>query len=87
MLPIGGWRYRHRETVGQGSFFGELAFIDDEPRSADAEAKWDSDLYAISRRRINECSRVDATIGVLVFARLAKAIAVRLRDATLALSD
>jgi CRP-like cAMP-binding protein len=64
-----------------------LAFIDNEPRSADAVAKWDTDLYTLSRRRFNECSRAEATIGVLVFVRLAKAIAVRLRDATLALSD
>jgi hypothetical protein len=44
------------------------------------DAKWDTDLYVLSRRRFNERSRANATIGVLVFARLAKAIALRLRD-------
>jgi len=66
--------------VSQGSFFGELAFIDNETRSTDVDAKWDTDLYVLSRRRFNERSRANATIGVLVFARLAKAIALRLRD-------
>jgi SulP family sulfate permease len=83
MLPIEGGKYRHLATVSQGSFFGELAFIDKERRSADVEAKWDTDLYVLSRHRFNECSRADAGIGVLVFARLAKAIALRLRDTNL----
>jgi sulfate permease, SulP family len=83
MLPIEGGKYRHLATVSQGGFFGELAFIDKERRSADVEAKWDTDLYVLSRRRFNECSRADAAIGVLVFARLANAIALRLRDTNL----
>jgi SulP family sulfate permease len=87
MLPIENGKHRHLATVSQGNFFGELAFIDLETRSADVEAKWDSDLYVLSRRRFNECSRADATIGVLVFARLAKTIALRLRDTNLALSE
>jgi hypothetical protein len=41
---------------------------------------WTPNGYVLSRRRFNERSRANATIGVLVFARLAKAIALRLRD-------
>jgi hypothetical protein len=37
----------------------------------------------LSRRRFDERSRADARIGVLVFERLAKAIALRLRDTNL----
>ena len=74
-------------TVSQGSFFGELAFIDNEARSADVEAKWDSDLYVLSRRRFDECSRTDPNTGAVVFERLAKTIALRLRDTNVALSD
>lgn len=87
MLPIGAGNYRYLATVSQGSFFGELAFIDNQARSADVEAKWDSDLYALSRRRFDECSRADPTIGAVLFERLAKTIALRLRDTNLALSD
>ncbi|HYK18770.1 MAG TPA: cyclic nucleotide-binding domain-containing protein, partial [Bryobacteraceae bacterium] len=80
LLPVAEGKYRHLATVSQGGFFGELAFIDNETRSTDVDAKSDTDLYVLSRRRFNECSRANATIGVLVFARLAKAIALRLRD-------
>ena len=83
MLPLQDGNYRHLATETQGGFLGELAFIDSDARSADVEAKWDTDLYVLSRRRFDERSRADARIGVLVFERLAKAIALRLRDTNL----
>jgi CRP-like cAMP-binding protein len=39
------------ETSGQGSIVGELALIDDAPRSATAIAKTDCRLVAVDRRR------------------------------------
>jgi CRP-like cAMP-binding protein len=39
------------ETAGPGSIVGELALIDDEPRSASVVAKTDCRLVAIDRRR------------------------------------
>ena len=39
------------EVVGPGSIFGELALIDDEPRSATAMAKTDARLVEVDRRR------------------------------------
>ena len=39
------------ETSGQGSIVGELALIDDEPRSATAIAKTECKLVVIDRRR------------------------------------
>lgn len=41
----------HLETVSPGSIFGELALIDDAPRSASALAKSDVRLVAVDRRR------------------------------------
>jgi hypothetical protein len=73
------------ERSSISTFFPTLACTP--TRSADVEAKWDSDLYVLSRRRFNECSRMDTAIGVLVFARLAKTIALKLRDTNLVLSD
>jgi len=87
MLPTEGGKYVHLATVSQGSFFGELAFIDNEARSADVEAKWDTDLYVLSRRRFDECSRADPATAAVFFERLAKIIALRLRDTNAALSD
>jgi CRP/FNR family cyclic AMP-dependent transcriptional regulator len=39
------------EIAGPGSIVGELALIDDEPRSATAVARTDSRLVAVDRRR------------------------------------
>lgn len=39
------------ETVGPGRFFGEMALIDESPRSATAIAKTDVKLIPISRER------------------------------------
>jgi len=39
------------ETAGPGSIVGELALIDDEPRSATVVAKTNSRLVAVDRRR------------------------------------
>ena len=75
------------DEAGPGGFFGELAFIDNETRSADVEAKWDTDLYVLSRRRFDEYARTDPTLGAVLFERLAKIISSRLRDTNLALSD
>lgn len=36
--------------LGQGEFFGEMALLDDLPRSADAMALEDSQLYALNRK-------------------------------------
>lgn len=39
------------ERIRAGSIFGELALIDDEPRSASVVAKTDTRLVAVDRRR------------------------------------
>jgi CRP/FNR family cyclic AMP-dependent transcriptional regulator len=37
-------------VLGQGEFLGEMALLDDQPRSADAMALEDSHLYALNRK-------------------------------------
>ncbi|HKB90051.1 MAG TPA: cyclic nucleotide-binding domain-containing protein [Opitutaceae bacterium] len=39
------------DTIGSGGVFGEMALIDDLPRSASAIAKTDSKLVLVNRRR------------------------------------
>jgi SulP family sulfate permease len=80
MLPLGGRRRHHLATIGRGDFFGELSFLDREVRSADVVAKVPADLYVLSRSRFNEQVESNTTFGVQVLARLAVAIAERLRQ-------
>jgi SulP family sulfate permease len=80
LLPLEGGKRHHLATFARGDFFGEISFLDRSMRSADAEAKAPTDLYVLSRARFDECSRADAAFGVRVFARLALAMALRLRQ-------
>jgi sulfate permease, SulP family len=86
LLPLEGGKYHHLATIGQGGVIGELAFLDRGVRSADVEAKVDTDLYLLSRSRFNELARADAAMGVQVFARLALSIAESLRQTDAELS-
>ncbi len=80
MLPLEKGKRHHLATIGQGDFFGELSFLDRNVRSADVEAEVPTDLYILSRSRFNEQSRLNAAIGVMVFARMALTIGSRLRQ-------
>jgi len=80
LLPLEGGKRHHIATFERGDFFGELSFLDRGVRSADAEAKVLTDLYILSRSRFDEQIHSDAAVGVQVFARLALAIADRLRQ-------
>ncbi|MGR9013527.1 MAG: SLC26A/SulP transporter family protein [Gammaproteobacteria bacterium] len=80
LLPLQGGKYHHLATFGQGDYFGEMAFLDHHQRSADAIAKIDCDLYVLSRKEFNAQVYNDAVLGVRIFARIAGAISLRLRQ-------
>jgi SulP family sulfate permease len=81
LLPLEGGKQHHLATIGQGDFFGEIAFLDRGSRSADVVAKVPTDLYVLSRARFNSHAATDPAFGVRFFASLALAIAERLRQA------
>lgn len=81
MLPLEKGKYHHLATIGRGDFFGEVVFLDRGHRSADAVAKVRTELFVFSRLQFNKLSRSDATVGVQIFARVAHALALRLRQA------
>jgi SulP family sulfate permease len=78
-LPLDHGRHHNLAYFGRGNFFGEMAFLDHGTRSADAIATSDTELFVISRARFNEMSRPHPLLGVKMFARLARALALRLR--------
>jgi len=80
MLPLEGGKLHHLATVSRGNFFGELSFLDRRSRSAHVEAKTPTDLYVLSRSRLEDYLSADATLGVKIFGRLSLVIAERLRQ-------
>ncbi|MBU2026831.1 MAG: cyclic nucleotide-binding domain-containing protein, partial [Proteobacteria bacterium] len=79
VLPLENDRYHILAIFGRGNFFGEIAFLDRGKRSADAVADKDTDLFVISRKKFDEASKTNPIVGVKLFARLARGLAIRLR--------
>ena len=74
-------RQHHLAVFGPGDFFGEVAFLARTPRTADAIALSDTDLYVISREVFDEISLRDPAISAAFFQSLAGVEALRLREA------
>lgn len=81
LLPVEGGRGHHLATFGRSDFFGEVAFLDRGRRTADAVALTAASVYVLSRARFDELSRARPALGAVLFARLARAEALRLRQA------
>ena len=84
-LPLKDGGYHNLASFGRGNFFGEMAFLTREVRSAEAVATTATDLYVIERSRFDGTSRAHPLVGVKMFARLARTLAVRLRHTDLEL--
>ncbi len=79
MLPLEGGKARHISSFGRGDFFGEMAFLDGDPRSADAIAFNDVELFALSRKTFDAFVEGHKKVGLNLMEGLASALASRLR--------
>lgn len=64
-------------TLEKGEFFGEMAILNDKPRSASAETIEDSDMLVIDRKTFETLLRSNVEIAI----RFIKRLADRLREA------
>ena len=71
----------HVATFHRGDFFGDIAFLDRNARSADAVAERATELFEISRERFDELAEKHPRLGMEFFAGLARSLAIRLRYA------
>lgn len=85
VLPLADGRSHHLASFGRGGFFGEMAFLDRQPRSADAIAFTDCDLFVLSRQRFDELVAHHKMLGMNLMEGLALLLAERLRQANTAL--
>lgn len=79
MLPISEKQSHHLGTFGRGSFFGEMAFLDGDVRSADAVAFTDTELYALSRKTFDTVAEEHKKLALGLMEGLASVLASRLR--------
>ena len=80
-LPLRLTEKQHRlASFARGDFFGDLGFLTGRKRIADALAEMPTDLFVLARPRFDELSRGNPIVGAMFFARLAEAVALRLRD-------
>jgi CRP/FNR family cyclic AMP-dependent transcriptional regulator len=70
-LRLGGLRL---EIVGEGEFFGEMALIDEEPRSARAIALSDCELQAVDRERFEFMVQQTPSFALRVMRTLAQSL-------------
>jgi SulP family sulfate permease len=80
-LPIAGKLTYHVATFGRGDFFGEMTFLDREPRSADAMAFTDTELFELSRVRFDTLAAEHKKLAIQLLEGIARTLAIRLRRA------
>lgn len=79
MLPLSDKQSHHLGTFGQGAFFGEMAFLDGEVRSADAVAFSDTELYVLSRKAFDMLAEEHKKLALGLMEGLASVLSRRLR--------
>jgi SulP family sulfate permease len=81
ILPVTGKLAYHLATFGRGDFIGEMAFLDREPRSADAMAFTDTELFVLSRQRFDTLASEHKKLAIQMLEGIARTLAMRLRRA------
>lgn len=75
-----------RETVGvdlkNGTFFGEMSFLDGAPRSAGALAKTDVSILELTRKKLNRMAEEFPAVTIKLLLRLSSILSRRLRQTT-----
>jgi SulP family sulfate permease len=79
VLPVGEKQTHHLGTFGRGAFFGEMAFLDGEPRSADAVAFSDVELFVLSRQVFDKFAEEHKKVALALMEGIASVLASRLR--------
>lgn len=78
-MPLAGRSAHHLATYGPGEVFGELAFVDRQPRSADAIAHSDTEAYVLTRERFDQLTAEHHKLALNLMEWIATVVASRLR--------
>ncbi len=79
VLPLANGQTHHLATFGRGDFIGEMSFLDREPRSADAVAETETELFVLSRARFDALAFEHRSLAANLLEGIARTLAIRLR--------
>lgn len=82
LLPMGGGRSRRVASFAPGVVFGEMALLDNQPRSADAVAKSAGTVWELTREQLSRIEREHPQIARCIQYNLSRSLAERLRLTT-----
>ena len=74
-----GLALKHIATYGRGDFVGGLSFLDRRPRSNDAIAITDCEMYVLSKEKFDYLAEEHKRIAFVLISKLARMLAIRLR--------
>jgi len=80
-VPLANGRSRRLSTLGAGVAFGEMAILDDQPRSADIVADEDGALARLSVADLHEVAFEHPNLAATLYRNLSVALSRRLRSA------
>jgi sulfate permease, SulP family len=80
VIPLNDGKFYHIVTIGKGGVFGEMAFIDNIRRSADAIAMEEVHLFVLSQEKFEIVTKAHPEIAGIFFHRLALLTVKRLRQ-------
>jgi SulP family sulfate permease len=78
-LPLHKKKDWHIGTFGRGDFIGEMGFLDNARRSADALALTDVECFALSRKRFDEMVGEHSLAAAYIYEGIARTLAMRIR--------
>ena len=85
-LPLEGNRHQRMDVFSAGMSFGEFAFLDGSPRSADIVAVTPGSCRLLSRRMFDELGEAHPSLQVKILNEIALQLSARLRQANIEVS-
>ena len=79
-IPGKGGEQQELVALSEGDFFGELALLDESPRSANAVCKDDCSLIGFFRPDLFDLIEKKSGLGIKIVLQLAEIVAMRLRN-------
>ena len=86
ILPIEGTAGHHLATYGRGNFFGGLSFLDGQPRSNEAIASVDTDVFILQRDVFDKLGEVHKRLALNLLEAVGRVLGDRVRYADMDLA-